>query len=49
VTCLEQIDRICKENDGLRQMVDDDFGGLEKLKKDILYDFFKNAFDGSGV
>lgn len=25
------------------------FGGLETLKRDILYDFFKSAFDGSGA
>ena len=27
----------------------DHFGGLEALRIDILYDFFRSAFDGSGA
>jgi len=49
VTCLENLERICEENDGILKFVEDGFGGVEQLKKDILYDFFKSAFDGSGA
>lgn len=49
VSCLENVERICEEDDGVKKMVDSDFGGLEKLRKDILYDFFRSAFDGSGA
>jgi len=49
VSCLENIERICEEDDGIDKLVRDGFGGVEQLKKDILYDFFKSAFDGSGA
>ena len=48
ITCLEQLDRIYKDDEGIHKMIDQCFGGLHKVKKDILYDFFKCAFDGSG-
>lgn len=48
VQCLEQAERIYQEDDGVRNLIKKSFGGLEKLKKDILHDFFRNAFDGSG-
>lgn len=47
--CLEQLERIYKEDDGIHRLIDKTFGGLKKLKTDILYDFFKSAFDGSGA
>lgn len=47
--CLEQAERIYHEDDGVRNLIKRSFGGLEKLKKDILHDFFRNAFDGSGA
>lgn len=49
VQCLEQAERIYHEDDGVRNLIKRSFGGLEKLKKDILHDFFRNAFDGSGA
>jgi hypothetical protein len=49
VSCLENIERICEEDEGIHQFVKSGFGGVEQLKKDILYDFFKSAFDGSGA
>jgi len=49
VTCLENLERICEEDDAILKFVEDGFGGVEQLKKDILYDFFKSAFDGSGA
>jgi hypothetical protein len=39
---------MCEDDDNLDDFVDLQFGGLETLKKDILYDFFKCAFDGGG-
>jgi hypothetical protein len=49
VSCLEQTEKLYNENDGIRMFIDDGFGGFYRLKKDILYDFFKSAFDGSGA
>ena len=49
VNCLENIERVCEEDDGVKDYVKSTYGGLEKLKKEILYDFFKSAFDGSGA
>jgi len=36
------------ENNILAKYIDDTFGGVEKLKKEILCDFFSHGFDGSG-
>jgi Protein of unknown function (DUF2009) len=49
VTCLEVVEQLCDKDDGIAKMIRSDFGGLDVLKKDILYDFFKSAFDGSGA
>jgi hypothetical protein len=49
VSCLENLERICEKDEGIRKMVDSGFGGVDKLTKDILYDFFRSAFDGSGA
>jgi hypothetical protein len=49
VICLENIERLCEEDDGVSKFIETGFGGVEQLKKDILYDFFKSAFDGSGA
>lgn len=49
VSCLENLERIYDEDDGIKEYVITTYGGLEKLKKDILYDFFRSAFDGSGA
>jgi hypothetical protein len=49
VSCLNNLERICEEDDGIKEMVDSGYGGMEKLRKDILHDFFKSAFDGSGA
>ena len=32
-----------------RRYVDEQFGGCDRLRKDILIDFFRSAFDGSGA
>lgn len=46
--CIEEIDNMLK-NEGLASYIETTFGGAEKLKKDILTDFFRHAFDGSGA
>jgi len=45
---IEQIDDMMKDK-GLKMYIENMFGGKEKLKKEILCDFFKHAFDGSGA
>eukprot|EP01095_Lingulamoeba_sp_RSL-Kostka_P009020 TRINITY_DN3077_c4_g2_i2.p1 TRINITY_DN3077_c4_g2~~TRINITY_DN3077_c4_g2_i2.p1 ORF type:complete len:632 (-),score=224.65 TRINITY_DN3077_c4_g2_i2:123-2018(-) len=37
------------KNKGIKKYVDQAFGGPEELKKLILWDFFRHAFDGSGA
>merc|ERR1712150_23103 len=49
VSCIENLERIYEENSGINSFVRKSFGDIERLKKDILYDFFKYAFDGSGA
>jgi Protein of unknown function (DUF2009) len=47
VKTLSNIETACEENEGLSRYVNA-YGGLRKAKKDILHDFFRFAFDGSG-
>ena len=47
VKTLSVLEAACEENDGLRHYMAA-YGGIEKAKKDILHDFFRHAFDGSG-
>ena len=49
VICIENLERIYEDNDGIKFYIDETFGGLEQIKKDLLHDFFKSAFDGSGA
>lgn len=49
VTCLENLERMVEKDVGIHDMIEEGFGGLETLRKDILYDFFRSAFDGSGA
>lgn len=49
VACLENLAKLYEESNDITQLVDTSFGGLEKLHKDILHDFFRSAFDGSGA
>jgi hypothetical protein len=49
VLCLEQIEEMAEKDGSIEQYVQDGYGGVEHLKKDILWDFFKSAFDGSGA
>ena len=47
VTTLNNLETIATENEGLNRYLQA-YGGLEKAKKDILQDFFRFGFDGSG-
>ncbi|CAN0493017.1 unnamed protein product, partial [Discosporangium mesarthrocarpum] len=49
ITCLEQLGRLCRDDAGVLNLVKTGYGGVETLTKDILYDFFRSAFDGSGA
>ncbi|KAH8739683.1 hypothetical protein FG386_001240 [Cryptosporidium ryanae] len=49
VLCIEKIDKISESSIHLKIFIENSFGGVEKLKKQILVDFFKNGFDGGGA
>ena len=46
--CLGQLESLDRDP-GLKSYIDATFGGTLQLKKDILADFFRHAFDGSGA
>lgn len=48
VLVLRQISELVK-SPPVEKYVDEQFGGVAKLRKDILIDFFRSAFDGSGA
>ncbi|KAI8099374.1 uncharacterized protein BX664DRAFT_321110 [Halteromyces radiatus] len=45
---LDQLDDI-SNNDGLKKYIERKFGGVAQCRKEILADFFRGAFDGSGA
>ena len=45
---LSQIPRLV-ENPALRSYIDDEWGSAEGLSREILADFFRHGFDGSGA
>jgi hypothetical protein len=47
--CLSQIPKLAKQDQGINEYLDNSFGGVDKVVKDILLDFFRHAFDGSGA
>ena len=49
VSCLEQLVVLYDKDEQIKHLIDTGYGGLEVLKKDILFDFFRSAFDGSGA
>lgn len=49
VSCLEQLVVLYDKDQHIQNLIDTGYGGLETLKKDILFDFFRSAFDGSGA
>ncbi len=48
VICLDRLPELC-EQPKTCAYIDTVFGGVETTRKDILVDFFKSAFDGSGA
>eukprot|EP00301_Raphidiophrys_heterophryoidea_P019015 c4001_g1_i1.p1 GENE.c4001_g1_i1~~c4001_g1_i1.p1 ORF type:complete len:385 (-),score=58.52 c4001_g1_i1:33-1187(-) len=48
VNTIDNIDDLVKTNSSIGDMINSYFGGPLKLKQEILCDFFKHAFDGSG-
>lgn len=48
VLCLDRLPELC-EQPKTCAYIDTVFGGIETTRKDILVDFFKSAFDGSGA
>ncbi|CAM9406552.1 unnamed protein product [Ectocarpus sp. 12 AP-2014] len=49
VSCLEQLVVLYDKDEHIQNLIDTGYGGLETLRKDILFDFFRSAFDGSGA
>ncbi|EPR63254.1 putative adenylosuccinate lyase [Toxoplasma gondii TgCatPRC2] len=48
VLCLEKLPEVYESKQAMRNYFDNQFGGLHALRKQILCDFFRHAFDGSG-
>lgn len=48
IQTIREIDELMKDS-GLATYITTGFGSPEKLKQMILFDFFRNAFDGSGA
>ena len=47
--CLDTIPKLARDNEGIGDYIRATFNDVETLKKDILVDFFRYAFDGSGA
>ncbi|RHY30040.1 hypothetical protein DYB32_004669 [Aphanomyces invadans] len=49
VRTLDEIDTLVAKSAELKSYIETTFGGADALKQDILVDFFREAFDGSGA
>ena len=49
VNCLENLERLCKEDDSVRKFIEAGFGGVESNSKRYTLRLFPTAFDGSGA
>ncbi|KAF0720530.1 Aste57867_249 [Aphanomyces stellatus] len=49
VRTIDEIDTLVTKSPELRAYIESSHGGVLTLKKDILVDFFREAFDGSGA
>ncbi|KAL1934812.1 hypothetical protein VTP01DRAFT_6994 [Rhizomucor pusillus] len=49
VNTLDRIDSLAQQDPAIAEYIEDTFGGVEQCRKDILYDFFRFGFDGSGA
>ncbi|KAI7867370.1 hypothetical protein BDF14DRAFT_1726499 [Spinellus fusiger] len=48
VSMLDKLDAL-EQDEELSAYMEESFGGIDKCKKDILYDFFRFGFNGSGA
>ncbi|KAI9302274.1 hypothetical protein BJ944DRAFT_167583 [Cunninghamella echinulata] len=49
VSTLDKLDTVVKEDGELAQYIDTIYGSVDQCRKDILHDFFRFGFDGSGA
>ena len=49
VLILDEIPKLAAKDAAISKFLDTTFGGVEACRKEILADFFKHAFDGSGA
>lgn len=49
LTTLREVERLCKKDREINKFIKTSFGGVSKLQKDILHDFFTRGFDGAGA
>ncbi|ORZ13459.1 hypothetical protein BCR42DRAFT_330614 [Absidia repens] len=49
VSTLDKLDTVVKEDAELAHYIDSIYGGVDQCRKDILHDFFRFGFDGSGA
>eukprot|EP01125_Pyxidicula_operculata_P009454 TRINITY_DN3119_c1_g1_i2.p1 TRINITY_DN3119_c1_g1~~TRINITY_DN3119_c1_g1_i2.p1 ORF type:complete len:108 (-),score=27.63 TRINITY_DN3119_c1_g1_i2:204-527(-) len=49
VSTLEAIDRLYQTDSKAKMFIQISYGSAEKCKKEILADFFRHGFDGSGA
>ncbi|EGZ15617.1 hypothetical protein PHYSODRAFT_354798 [Phytophthora sojae] len=49
VKAIDSIESMCESSKAIQGYVETTFGGAKKLKRTILADFFREAFDGSGA
>ena len=45
---LEEIEYLVNKEPGIRKYVETSFGSVTDVRKAVLVDFFRHAFDGSG-
>ncbi|KAK2954097.1 putative UPF0652 like protein [Blattamonas nauphoetae] len=48
VIVLDKVPAMCRENEGTKLYVEKEFGSVRLCQLEILQDFFRSAFDGSG-
>nr|BAK00813.1 predicted protein [Hordeum vulgare subsp. vulgare] len=48
VRVIQRLDEIVQDP-GLKDYIEENFGGVDECRKEILTDFFKHGFDGSGA
>lgn len=48
-TCIRRIGEVGTDDKNIEKYILDSFGGVEPARKQILRDFFRHAFDGSGA